>query len=118
MLLPEPINPVMTIFIMEIWPSISHWLSFGRRLLKASTNPHGPKTQRYRSTTDSNKPKNSGNETPTQSLSSISDSPSAINAAIVNAIAHATGLRFRELPVTAEKVRAALVAGRVQEQTA
>ena len=32
----------------------------------------------------------------------------AIVPAIVNAIAHATGLRFRELPVTAEKVRAAL----------
>ena len=28
----------------------------------------------------------------------------AIVPAIVNAIAHATGLRFRELPVTAEKV--------------
>ncbi|HEU4779632.1 MAG TPA: molybdopterin cofactor-binding domain-containing protein, partial [Steroidobacteraceae bacterium] len=32
----------------------------------------------------------------------------AIVPAIVNAIAHATSLRFRELPVTAEKVRAAL----------
>src|SRR5688572_19671476 len=32
----------------------------------------------------------------------------AVVPAIVNAIAHATGLRFRELPVTAEKVRAAL----------
>jgi CO/xanthine dehydrogenase Mo-binding subunit len=32
----------------------------------------------------------------------------AIVPAIVNAIAHATGLRFRELPVTAEKVRVAL----------
>ncbi|HEY5852257.1 MAG TPA: molybdopterin cofactor-binding domain-containing protein [Lysobacter sp.] len=42
----------------------------------------------------------------------------AVVPAIVNAIAHATGLRFRELPVTAEKVRAALVTGRVQEQTA
>ncbi|MEZ0469184.1 xanthine dehydrogenase family protein molybdopterin-binding subunit [Luteimonas sp. B3_2_R+30] len=31
--------------------------------------------------------------------------------AIVNAIAHATGLRFRELPVTAEKVRTALAGG-------
>jgi CO/xanthine dehydrogenase Mo-binding subunit len=35
----------------------------------------------------------------------------AIVPAIVNAIAHATGLRFRELPVTAEKVRAALSRG-------
>ncbi|HEY5805623.1 MAG TPA: molybdopterin cofactor-binding domain-containing protein [Lysobacter sp.] len=42
----------------------------------------------------------------------------AVVPAIVNAIAHATGLRFRELPVTAEKVRAALNAGQVQEQTA
>ncbi len=32
----------------------------------------------------------------------------AVVPAIVNAIAHATGLRFRELPVTAEKVLAAL----------
>ena len=29
-------------------------------------------------------------------------------AAIANAIAHATGTRFRDLPITAEKVRAAL----------
>ncbi len=42
----------------------------------------------------------------------------AVVPAIVNAIAHATGLRFRELPVTAEKVRIALSSGRVQEQTA
>jgi CO/xanthine dehydrogenase Mo-binding subunit len=42
----------------------------------------------------------------------------AVVPAIVNAIAHATGLRFRELPVTAEKVRTALSTGRVQEQTA
>jgi CO/xanthine dehydrogenase Mo-binding subunit len=34
----------------------------------------------------------------------------AIVPAIVNAIAHATGLRFRELPVTPEKIRAALEA--------
>jgi CO/xanthine dehydrogenase Mo-binding subunit len=34
----------------------------------------------------------------------------AIAPAIVNAIAHATGLRFRELPVTPEKIRAALEA--------
>ena len=38
----------------------------------------------------------------------------AVVPAIVNAIAHATGLRFRELPVTAEKVRAALATGRVE----
>jgi CO/xanthine dehydrogenase Mo-binding subunit len=36
----------------------------------------------------------------------------AVVPAIVNAIAHATGLRFRELPVTAEKVRAALATAR------
>lgn len=40
----------------------------------------------------------------------------AVVPAIVNAIAHATGLRFRELPVTAEKVRAALASGRVQPE--
>jgi CO/xanthine dehydrogenase Mo-binding subunit len=38
----------------------------------------------------------------------------AVVPAIVNAIAHATGLRFRELPVTPEKVRAALASGRVE----
>ena len=38
----------------------------------------------------------------------------AVVPAIVNAIAHATGLRFRELPVTAEKVRAALATGRIE----
>ncbi|HEV8692804.1 MAG TPA: hypothetical protein VGQ93_01250, partial [Lysobacter sp.] len=43
----------------------------------------------------------------------------AVVPAIVNAIAHATGLRFRELPVTAEKVRAALATSRVEpERTA
>ncbi|MBF6022619.1 xanthine dehydrogenase family protein molybdopterin-binding subunit [Lysobacter niastensis] len=44
----------------------------------------------------------------------------AVVPAIVNAIAHATGLRFRELPVTAEKVRSALASGRVDatEETA
>ncbi|HEX9773357.1 MAG TPA: molybdopterin cofactor-binding domain-containing protein, partial [Steroidobacteraceae bacterium] len=35
----------------------------------------------------------------------------AVVPAIVNGIAHATGLRFRELPVTPEKVLAALAAG-------
>jgi CO/xanthine dehydrogenase Mo-binding subunit len=40
----------------------------------------------------------------------------AVVPAIVNAITHATGLRFRELPVTAEKVRAALATGRVQPE--
>ncbi|MDR7133737.1 CO/xanthine dehydrogenase Mo-binding subunit [Lysobacter niastensis] len=38
----------------------------------------------------------------------------AVVPAIVNAIAHATGLRFRELPVTAEKVRVALATGRIE----
>ena len=42
----------------------------------------------------------------------------AVVPAIVNAIAHATGLRFRELPVTAEKVRAALASGRVEHTAA
>ncbi|MFC3550982.1 xanthine dehydrogenase family protein molybdopterin-binding subunit [Lysobacter cavernae] len=38
----------------------------------------------------------------------------AVVPAIVNGIAHATGLRFRELPVTPEKVLAALATGRVE----
>jgi CO/xanthine dehydrogenase Mo-binding subunit len=36
----------------------------------------------------------------------------AVVPAIVNAIAHATGRRFRELPVTAERIRAGLAAAR------
>jgi len=41
----------------------------------------------------------------------------AIVPAIVNAIAHATGRRFRELPVTSERVLAALEADDSQEKT-
>lgn len=42
----------------------------------------------------------------------------AVVPAIVNAVAHATGLRFRELPVTPDKVLAALAAGSTSAQDA